>query len=79
MWAGGCSIQVAPAVGTNPCLGWLEHKKPSPPWNRQRPWRWVIAFWGVWAEPWGVAGHQLKLSDCFYFHINKTEPKAALS
>lgn len=32
----------------------------------------------VGAEPWGGAGHWLKLSDCFYFHINKTEPKAAL-
>lgn len=42
-----CSIQVAPAVGTNPCLRWLECEEPPAPWDRQRPWPWVIAFWGV--------------------------------
>lgn len=30
------------------------------------------------AVPQGGARHWRKLSDCFYFHINKTEPKAAL-
>lgn len=49
-----CCIEVAPAVGTNPCLGRLEHKERSPPWDRQKPWPWVIAFWGLRAEAPGV-------------------------
>lgn len=54
--SGGCSIQVAPAVGTNPCLSWFECEELPAPWDRQRPWPWDIAFWGVegWAVPPGA-------------------------
>lgn len=63
-----------------PARTWRQRQRQSP---RPRPWG--SGFGGVAgldppvrSEPQGGAKRWLKLSDCFYFHINKTEPKAAL-
>lgn len=75
----------SPCCRHKSCLGWLEREPLCLGTGRGLgPGSLHFRGWGsglsppVRAESWGVARHRLKLSDCFYFHINKTEPKAAL-